>query len=849
MPYRAWFECFNKKCGERYPLDTIVYRCQACGSLLEVKHDLKALARRDAHSWKKLFDKRYKSNEWPYGSGVWGKREWVLPQVDDENIVSLYEGGTNLFWAERFGKMLGLNDLWIKLCGNSHSGSFKDLGMTVLVSQVKQMISDGSPIKAVACASTGDTSAALAVYCAAAGIQSIVLLPKGKISVAQLIQPIANGALVLSLDTDFDGCMSVVQEITKDETIYLANSMNSLRIEGQKTVGIEIVQQFDWEIPDVIIIPGGNLGNVSALGSGLLMMRDLGLITKLPRIVVAQAEHANPLYRSYLKNFADIEPIQAQKTLASAIQIGNPVSFEKAIRTLKIFNGIVVDATEQELADAAALGDTTGMFNCPHTGVALAALIKLLRSGKIDKSERVVVISTAHGLKFTDFKVKYHEGTLDFSCHYANKPIELPPRADAVMETLQHALQNRRKKPMSKMFTNPKSLKPATLAIHGHGRTPKAHYAVSTPIVQTSNYYFDSTAEVLEFMKAKSKGHMLREHEYGRYGNPTQQECERKLAAIEGAERALLFSTGMSAVIMTLLAYMKRESHIIFTNDCYRQTRDFATTLLAKFGMQVSMVEPTAEAIAEAIQPNTNIIFTESPTNPYLRVLDIPAILKVAKKQKAMTIIDATLATPYNIKPLELGVDIVIHSATKYLGGHNDLLAGVTLGNHDLLNDLYRLQRMIGATPDPFTCFLLERSLKSFTLRMEHHNRAGLAVAEMLESHPKIEKIWYPGLKSHPDHIIASKQMSGFGSMITFLIKGSDRETRRFIDSLKLFLITPSLGGSESLVTQMSTMSFFDYPKDYRKSIGMVDNLVRIALGLEDVHDLIADLKQALDKI
>jgi len=444
MPYRAWFQCIKEQCKERYPLNTIIYRCKTCDSLLEVQHDMHTLARRDAKAWMKLFEDRYKSTQWPYGSGVWGKKEWILPQIDNENIVSLYEGGTNLFWAERFGKMIGLDNLWIKLCGNSHSGSFKDLGMTVLVSQVKQMISEGAPIQAVACASTGDTSAALAVYCAAAGIQSIVLLPKGKISIAQLVQPIANGALVLSLDTDFDGCMRVVQEITKDETIYLANSMNSLRVEGQKTVGIEIVQQFDWEIPDVIIIPGGNLGNVSALGSGLLMMRDLGLIASLPRIVVAQAERANPLYRSYLKNFETFEPIEAQKTLASAIQIGNPVSIEKAIRTLKQFNGIVVDATEQELADAAALGDTTGMFNCPHTGVALAGMIKLLKAGKIDKAEHVVVISTAHGLKFTDFKVNYHEEKLDFSCRFANKPIELPASVDAVKKALQQALQKRR---------------------------------------------------------------------------------------------------------------------------------------------------------------------------------------------------------------------------------------------------------------------------------------------------------------------------------------------------------------------------------------------------------------------
>ncbi|HXT12383.1 MAG TPA: threonine synthase [Candidatus Angelobacter sp.] len=441
MPYRAWFQCINPECGETYPLNSIVYQCKRCNSLLEVQHDMKALAALSGAQWKALFEKRYKGNEWPFGSGVWGKQEWILPQIDiEKNVVSLYEGGTNLFWAERFGKIIGVDNLWVKLCGNTHSGSFKDLGMTVLVSQVKQMISEGAPIKAVACASTGDTSAALATYCAAAGIPSIVLLPRGKISLAQLIQPVSNGSLVLYLDTDFDGCMRLVQEITKDETLYLANSMNSLRVEGQKTVGIEIAQQFDWNVPDVMIIPGGNLGNVSALGKGLLMMRDLGLIKKLPRIVVAQAERANPLYRSYLKNFETFEPIQAQKTLASAIQIGNPVSIQKAIRTLKAFNGIVEQATEEELADAAALGDRTGMFNDPHTGVALAVLIKLLKAGTIDKAEQVVVISTAHGLKFVEMKVKYHQRELGFPSQYANQPIELPARLDAVKDALKKAL-------------------------------------------------------------------------------------------------------------------------------------------------------------------------------------------------------------------------------------------------------------------------------------------------------------------------------------------------------------------------------------------------------------------------
>jgi len=402
---------------------------------------------------------------------------------------------------------------------------------------------------------------------------------------------------------------------------------------------------------------------------------------------------------------------------------------------------------------------------------------------------------------------------------------------------------------MSKKPINPKNWSPATLGIHGLDRVHHADFAVSTPITHTSNYYFENTQEVYDFMKAKSEGKLIRGHEYGRYGNPTQTECERKLAAIEGAERAVLFSSGMSAVILTLMTFMRRDGHIIFTSDCYRQTRDFASNLLAEFGIQVTLVDPTAEAIEKAIKPNTNIIFTESPTNPYLRCLDLPAVVKVAKQHKVMTVIDATLATSYNIKPLDLGVDVVIHSSTKYHGGHNDLLAGVAMGSDKLMNDVYRMQRMIGAVPGPLTCFLLERGLKTFGLRMKHHNEAGLAVAKMLEAHPKIEKVWYPGLDSHPDRKIAKEQMKGFGSVVTFLLRGDDAKTRKFIDSLELFLITPSLGGSESLVTQMWMMSFFDYPADYRKKIGMSDNLVRLALGLEDVEDLLADLKQALEKV
>ena len=431
MNYHAVFRCIAGCAGEHSLLDAM-YRCPTCGNLLEVSHDLDALRARAPAAWIRTFDDRYKRTTWPYGSAVWGKKEWVCPIVHDDNIVSMDEGGSNLFWAERFGRQLGLADLWVKQCGNSHTGSFKDLGMTVLVSVVRQMIAEGREIRAVACASTGDTSASLAAYAAAGGVPAIVILPRGKVSTAQLVQPLANGARVLALDTDFDGCMAIVQRLSNEEGIYLANSMNSLRLEGQKTVAMEIVQQFDWEIPDVVIIPGGNLGNVSALGAGFEMMMALGVIARRPRIVVAQATKANPLYLAYQHGW-EFEPVKAHPTQASAIQIGNPVSIERAIRTLKRYDGIVEQASEAELSEAAASADRTGMYNCPHTGVALAALIKLRERGDIDASERVVVISTANGLKFTDFKLGYHEGTLaEVSPRHPNQPIELPNDYDAV---------------------------------------------------------------------------------------------------------------------------------------------------------------------------------------------------------------------------------------------------------------------------------------------------------------------------------------------------------------------------------------------------------------------------------
>ncbi len=443
MSYSAHFRCLAG-CPGSYPLTQPIYRCPRCQGLLDVAHDKAALADRSAAAWMKLFDDRYKRTAWPYGSGVWGKREWVAPNVPDDMIVSMDEGGTNLFWAERYGRSIGMRDLWIKLCGNSHTGSFKDLGMTVLVSVVRQAIREGLKVRAIACASTGDTSASLAAYGAAAGLPVVVLLPRGKVSTAQLVQPIASGALVLALDTDFDGCMAIVQRLAAEGLVYLANSMNALRLEGQKTVAIEMVEQFDWTTPDWVVLPSGNLGNAYAMYLGFSMMKDLGLIARMPRLAVAQASHANPLYLAHRDHKRAIEPQKARETLASAIQIGNPVSAPRAFLALDAMNGVVEEATEDELCDAAARADRTGMYTCPHTAVALVALEKLVARGVIHKDERVIVVSTANGLKFTELKVRYHERSIGgVDARWASPPVELPADYDRVVDALAaHAAQS-----------------------------------------------------------------------------------------------------------------------------------------------------------------------------------------------------------------------------------------------------------------------------------------------------------------------------------------------------------------------------------------------------------------------
>ncbi len=387
----------------------------------------------------------------------------------------------------------------------------------------------------------------------------------------------------------------------------------------------------------------------------------------------------------------------------------------------------------------------------------------------------------------------------------------------------------------------------STTAVHaGEGRR-RAHDSITTPIIQASTYTFANTAELIDYHEGR-----IEREEYGRYGNPTVRAAEAKLALLEAGPdmpaAALLCASGMNAITSTLLSMLPTGSHLILTDDCYRRTRQFIQTFLVRLGVQHTVV-PACDyaAIEAAIRPETRLILSESPTNPYLRVLDLPRLVAIARQHRLKTIIDATFATPYNLRPLHQGIDIVIHSATKYLGGHNDLLAGVIIGRPGIISALRDSQGITGGICDPHSAYLLLRGLKTFALRMERHNRNGLAVAHFLHNHPRIARVHYPALPDHPDHLIAMEQMRGWGGVVAFELDADMSATSRFIDRLRLPYIGPSLGGVESLVEQPSLMSFYELTTEERLAIGIRDNLVRLACGIEDTEDLIADLSQALD--
>ena len=388
-------------------------------------------------------------------------------------------------------------------------------------------------------------------------------------------------------------------------------------------------------------------------------------------------------------------------------------------------------------------------------------------------------------------------------------------------------------------------LRPSTLAVHAGEDRIKPGFAITDPIFCTATYTFANTQAVIDFVDQKQP-----REEYGRYGNPSEKVVQRKLAALEGGETAVTFSTGMAAVAAFLLAKLKAGDEIVLFDECYHRTRQMCREMLGKFGV-VTHTVPACDydRMEAAINANTKVLISESPTNPHLSVVDLERFASLGKQHGVETLIDATLATPYNVRPLEYGVDCVLHSCTKYLGGHNDLLAGVLIGSQDVIEPIRKLRGVIGTGSSPHAIYLLQRGLKTLELRMQRHNENGLALSEFLEGHPRVEKVYYPGLASHRDHEVARRTMRGFGGLVTFLVKDADAEqTAAVVDAVRLPRIGPSLGGVESLIEQPMYMSYHDFTRQQRLAVGIPDNMIRVSCGIENPEDLIEDFRQALEQ-
>lgn len=387
----------------------------------------------------------------------------------------------------------------------------------------------------------------------------------------------------------------------------------------------------------------------------------------------------------------------------------------------------------------------------------------------------------------------------------------------------------------------------STEAVHAGERRFRSHNSLTVPIVQTAVYTFDTTADLVAFTEERMFWDEPEREEYGRYGNPTVRAAEAKLAALEHAQDAILLGSGMAAVTGTLLVLLSAGQHFILTDNCYHSTLEFAQGFLPRLGITHTVV-PCGDlaALEAAIRPETRLIFSESPTNPFMRCTDYGQLAEVARRHNLLTAIDATFATPYNVRPLEHGIDLVIHSLTKYLSGHNDLMAGAVAGRYDLTTPLRQTQGLLGSIIAPHTAYLILRGMKTLALRMERQNASGLAVARYLEQHPKVRKVWYPGLESHPDHAVAVATMRGFGGVVSFEIDGDATRAHRFIDALKIPTIGPSLGGVETMVSPLAVMGYANVPPEERDLLGIRDELVRLCLGIEETDELIADLDQAL---
>ncbi len=385
----------------------------------------------------------------------------------------------------------------------------------------------------------------------------------------------------------------------------------------------------------------------------------------------------------------------------------------------------------------------------------------------------------------------------------------------------------------------------STRSVHSGERDHQNTDAVTTPIYQTSTFWFENSAKLREFQEGRDK-----RDEYGRYGNPTWRAVERKLCDLDGAEEAVLFASGMCAATTLFFALLPKGGHLVITSDCYRRTRQFIREYLVKLDVETTVIEPAeTDQLANALRDDTSLFFTESPTNPHLRVIDAPKAVEIAHARGAKVVIDSTFSTPLCQQPLKCGADYAIHSATKYLGGHNDLLAGVVLGSAKAIKPIREAAGVLGGVIDAHSAYLLLRGLKTLALRMEKHNSNALQIARWLEKNTAVRRVWYPGLASHPDHATASRVMQGYGGVVTFEVAADFDGTCRFIDACRIPYIAPSLGGVETLIEMPVLMSFWDLKPEQRLELGITDSLVRLSCGIEDAEDLIADLEQALESI
>eukprot|EP01117_Protostelium_nocturnum_P019892 TRINITY_DN8731_c0_g1_i1.p1 TRINITY_DN8731_c0_g1~~TRINITY_DN8731_c0_g1_i1.p1 ORF type:complete len:413 (+),score=153.30 TRINITY_DN8731_c0_g1_i1:130-1368(+) len=389
----------------------------------------------------------------------------------------------------------------------------------------------------------------------------------------------------------------------------------------------------------------------------------------------------------------------------------------------------------------------------------------------------------------------------------------------------------------------------STAAVQGGERKgrPNTSDTITTPIALTSSYWFSNTQQVIDFNEGRYES-----FEYGRYGNPTVAVAEEKLALLDNGESALLSASGMSSCTTMLLALMSPGKRLLTTTDCYRRTRQFIQTFLPKMDVSCTVLDPSdIEGLKAALEVgDVSIYFSETPTNPYLRCVDISTIASLCKAKNVIVAIDSTFATPINLKPIDFGADLVLHSATKYLGGHNDLIAGALIGKKELIDKIRAFHGVLGGIYDPHSAYLLIRGLKTLQLRVKQANQTALEIAKRLEDHPKIERVYYPGLPSHPDHQVALKHFrGGFGGVVCFVVKGGLEAAAKVIDGVQIPYIAPSLGGVESLIEQPTVMSYWNVSKEDRAKIGIEDGLVRFSCGIEDTKDIVEDLEQSLDKL